>query len=354
MRNRRIYEFSKNGAFIDKNIFAATARPNVCSFFLTNRCNAHCKYCNIPNRNKDEIDTSRALSIIDELAALGTVRVGLYGGEALLRKDLSLIIERAKSYGMIVHVYSNGFLVPKYIDLLSRTDGVFLSLDGPQEIHDEFRGVGSYEKVIKAIDVLEGKVPIYINAVITKKNVNQIKFLSRFAEEKKCLLNMQIVSQISELSSDVSDWKLNDSELKEVARQIRDEKKKNRYIAMSNTFLNRIVHRKEENYHKKGYQMGIVRCWNGRASCQIDANGNLHSCLHILDKEKALNLRSTSVKEAFHFLQACQCKTCDVACSVEYNLWLSLNFEAIFNVVKMYLGSKKIQKTSYSSSVREE
>jgi MoaA/NifB/PqqE/SkfB family radical SAM enzyme len=306
---------------------------------LTNRCNSNCSYCNIPNRKHDELDLKQVISIIDGLVEEGTFRIGFYGGEALIRPDIDKIVGYAKQSGLVTHIYTNGKLVKEKLDILKQVDGVFISLDGPKTVHDKLRGSGSYDHVIEAMHAMkESGIPFYLMTVVTNSNASYLHYVSNLAKEFDCPLNFQIVTQISELSADVSEHALGREKLHTVLDEILALKKENKKIVNSNTYLKRLKKR-EHNYHRTGYQQGIVKCWNGRASCQIDADGSLHSCLGLLGKEGSLNLKEHSVKEAFHFLEDCKCEECEHACSVEYNLWLSLNPESVFNVLCYYVTS---------------
>ena len=87
--------------------------PLSVSWTLTNRCNKKCFYCNLPNITSKELTTKQTFSIIDELASLGTQRIGFTGGEPLLRKDIGEIINYSHSKGIFTGMVSNGSLVEK-------------------------------------------------------------------------------------------------------------------------------------------------------------------------------------------------------------------------------------------------
>ncbi|MBU0666079.1 MAG: radical SAM protein [Nanoarchaeota archaeon] len=332
--------FQKKAKFIMQNlkslfrIYIFRQRvPLFVIWYLTNKCNTRCKYCNIPFREKKELSTKRALEVIDEMAKLGTLRVGLVGGEPLLRTDIDSIVSHAKSKGLMVHLYSNGFLVKQNLQTIKKLDGIFLSLDGPEEAHDKFRGKGSYKKVIKAIRVCKPHTPVFVTTVLTKQNKQYIKYVSDLSKKMGFLVNFQPVLQIPSLATNISDYKLTNQELKDCMTEILKLKRTNPNIALSKTFLKKIINRNPKK-QKKGYQLGIIKCWNGRAACHIDSNGKLYSCIHLNNKEDALSLDNTSFKDAFEHINSCTCETCNVTCSVEYNFWLSLKIEPIINILK--------------------
>ncbi len=313
--------------------------PLFALWLLTNRCNIRCVYCNIPYRDYKEIGTERALELLDEMAEAGTIRVGFYGGEPLVRKDIYQLIKRAKDNGMMTHLYTNGALVKKNLDAIKLCDGVFVSVDGPEAIHDELRGEGTYKQAIEGLEISSRHVPVFIMTVLTNRNKEYIEFISDLSDNYGALVNYQPVLQIPSLSTDISSYELSSEELQDCIHRILELKKHNPRIALSKTYLKRLLNR-DPSVHKIGHQLGIVKCWNGTASCQIDADGSLHSCLHINDSEKALNLQDHSFQKAWDFLGHCSCTSCTVTCSVEYNFWLSFNPESIINLVRIMAHSK--------------
>src|SRR3989344_4493838 len=147
---------------------------------LTNRCNLKCSYCYAmyPDREDKDLSSEEILKLIDEMAAAGTRRVNLVGGEPLLRKDIGEIIRRVKSHGMQCAMTTNGYLVPRKIDEIAEIDLVCLSLDGDREATDANRAEGCYDKVMEAKTALRAKgITFQISAVLTKNSIPSFKFL---------------------------------------------------------------------------------------------------------------------------------------------------------------------------------
>ena len=82
--------------------------PLVVSIVVTNRCNYSCAYCDRWDGRGERLDRVQMLGMLDDMAAMGTKRVILTGGEPLIRKDIFDIIRRAKTHKMKVGVNSNG------------------------------------------------------------------------------------------------------------------------------------------------------------------------------------------------------------------------------------------------------
>ena len=81
-------------------------RPFSATFAVTNRCNLRCEYCNCPFIDPSHLTLEQIDVLFDRLQKMGVRRLGLAGGEPLLRRDLGEIIARAKRRGFFVSVNS--------------------------------------------------------------------------------------------------------------------------------------------------------------------------------------------------------------------------------------------------------
>lgn len=125
---------------------------------VTNRCPSSCGYCKIPSREQKELTTEQIFSLIDQICEMGCQRLGLWGGEPLLRDDIGLLIDYAKRKGLFITLDSNGYLLPQKMKAINNLDHLILALDGPEEIHDLNRETGSFRKVMDAIKISSAKL----------------------------------------------------------------------------------------------------------------------------------------------------------------------------------------------------
>ena len=66
---------------------------------LTYKCPLQCPYCSNPldiSRYRDELSTEEWIRVFHEARAMGAVQLGFSGGEALVRKDLEILIGRSQ------------------------------------------------------------------------------------------------------------------------------------------------------------------------------------------------------------------------------------------------------------------
>jgi len=112
---------------IAKRFFARATRervPLAGGIELTHRCNLACVHCyvNLPaadgEARRREMSADEIARVVDELAALGTMKLTLTGGEPLLRPDFADIYRHAHGKGILLVVYTNATLIsPRVIDL---------------------------------------------------------------------------------------------------------------------------------------------------------------------------------------------------------------------------------------------
>ena len=90
---------------------------------LTHVCNLNCVMCyNVPQA-EPELTTAECLDVLEQLAAAGTLRLTLSGGEILTRRDFFTIAERARALGFALDLKTNGtLLTPESADRLAALD----------------------------------------------------------------------------------------------------------------------------------------------------------------------------------------------------------------------------------------
>lgn len=322
--------------------------PLFVQIMLTNACTSLCSYCEIPLRKYEDMSTERILRLLDELSEAGTIRVGFYGGEPLLRDDIHVLVSHAKKLGLMVQLYTNGLLVKKHVETIKLTDGVFISVDGSKDLHDEFRGQGTFQKVVEAINICKQFVPVYLMTVITKANKDQLQHVSDLAKSVGAIVNYQGVFEAPGTSAKVGHLKLASAEVKQTFSDIRKIKYAEGTVALSDISLEKIINY-DPSIQRVGYQLGSIKCWNGKASCVIDANGDTYSCYQFIGQEKVLNLKNVGFGEAFSYLKPVSCIGCDITCGIEYNLILSLHPKAILNLFGLLtrVDNKKLRNITH-------
>ncbi len=296
---------------------------------VTNRCVGHCAYCRIPERRGGELTLDQIRGLIDEISALGCQRLGLWGGEPLLREDIGEIIRYAKKRGLFVTLDSNGFLLPGRQELLKDLDHLILALDGEEAAHDANRGAGSFRKTMAAIEAARSKVPTWTITVITKNNLHSLDFILETAKKNGMLATFQVLHHNDVLAGSSEALRPSDAACREFIGLVIDRKKKGAPVASTYRYLDHVLRWPDFRVPSSRAPLRGARCWAGRLYCNVDADGGLYPCSLMIGKRKAMNFLERGFREAFGGLDTDGCRSCSASCFTEYNYMFSLDPKTI-------------------------
>lgn len=163
-----------------------SAPLSVC-FQVTRKCNLHCKYCLSSSGINEEygLSTDEVKKMISELGKMGVSRLDFTGGEPLLRRDLGELITCAKKHHINTIVTTNTLLLnEENIKVLKKADLVQISVDGPEDVHNEQRQGNVWQKTIDNIKLLQkNKVKIRLNSFIYNSNKEYVDYLMDLSQE---------------------------------------------------------------------------------------------------------------------------------------------------------------------------
>ncbi len=153
--------------------------PHVVVWESTKACDFACRHCRadaIPHRLPGELSTEEAMGLIDQLAENDVKLFVISGGDALKRNDIFKLIEYSASR-LRTALSPSGSRIDRAVAESIRSAGasaVSISVDGPQHVHDEFRGVdGAFSIASAAVYALhEAGVPVQINSTLSSYNIN--------------------------------------------------------------------------------------------------------------------------------------------------------------------------------------
>jgi radical SAM protein with 4Fe4S-binding SPASM domain len=158
--------------------------------YVTNRCNLRCKHCYMSSGEAlagGEIGTEDRLNAIELFAELcpGS-KITFTGGEALLSKDIFVLLKRARAAGLRTELYSNGLTIKDHRiaeRVANAVDEVQISIDGATEhVNDLIRGKGTFQGIVRGIRLLdEAQTRVGVNfrfrlaVTLTSTNVDDIR-----------------------------------------------------------------------------------------------------------------------------------------------------------------------------------
>lgn len=283
-------------------------RPIVISFEVTDSCTAYCRHCDHggPRDNSGNMKPADYRRYMEELRPC-VVQVS--GGEPLMREDIVDVVRAIKGGNSIPYIIfvSNWseMTEEKYLALREAgADQFSVSLDFPDERHDQFRGLpGLYQHLSEIVPKLakHGYDDIVLNCCIHSENLPEINRLADKAKEWGVNVCYSAYSArrtgCKELSPQAEQLAVLASELEKV-NQRRDE---TNWIVSAPTTL-----KATRKFFEDGKMPG---CKAGHRFFVIRANGLLQPCSMVF-QNWTLEERENMAKE---FPPSNTCDECYVA-----------------------------------------
>ena len=150
---------------------------------ITGECNFRCAHCfmSAPSGKHGSPSLAQLVRVADMLAECGVFRVGLTGGEPLIRADFLQLLDALREREIAVtNLFTNGWLVNEgLLDELEKRDmhpQFRLSLDGVGW-HDFLRGVpGAEEQTLAALRLLRGRgFQTAVSVCLHRKNAHTLR-----------------------------------------------------------------------------------------------------------------------------------------------------------------------------------
>lgn len=275
-------------------------RPFIFHFLTTLKCNANCETCLWKdNKISNELTFDEIKRIYKEAEEEGFKITLLWGGEPLVRKDITDIIKFARYeanfpfFGMV----TNGWFLPKRIhEFGEELDLILMSLDSPKkEEHDKIRGVkGLYDRIMKSVEIIKEQYPIIslqFSFSISKFNYHRIDEMIELADKLDIPVAFNAINTLRHYSTGIVDEKgelsVTDEEISDAFSRILKAKQDGSNILNSEMYLKHFIG------GKKTYRCHARKCF-----MYVDSLGNIEDCLQ-LDKPIA-NLREMSLKDAMN------------------------------------------------------
>jgi MoaA/NifB/PqqE/SkfB family radical SAM enzyme len=314
------------GTMIAAARLQAKARPFFVQYSLLNGCNAHCAYCNCPNREDPQLSTEQHRRVLAEFARLGTVRVKFLGGEPLLRDDIDALIVETRRLGMRAAMVTNGFLVPQKFDSIRKLDELVISIDGSEATHDRQRGRGTWKQVMAAIELCaREKVDFFLSAVVTRDSAGDIDWLIALARRLGVMVNFQIPQSNEEMyGKGARKWMAGPEETRAVLARITAAKEAGAPVLFSSRSYRHTLDWPDYALERVERPGEVSPCTAGKYFLQVEPNGDLYPCVLHVGRFVAKNVVRDGVEEAWQHAQQHSCFNC-------YNTWLNEN-RAIFDL----------------------
>ncbi len=253
-------------------------RPVNVMVSITDRCCSRCNYCQIPEQGRPDLSTEQWKGLFEQMAAAGTRRLGIWGGEPLMRKDIVELCDFARSLGIYVSLDSNGYLIPSKPEVLNVIDHLVLAYDGPKEAHDRNREEGSHEKVMRALETASGRTRLWTITVLTRNNIDHLDSIMDTALEYGFQTTFQSLHHNEKLGGDTSGMMPNAEEYSEAFSRLLELKRNGAPIANSARYLKSLAKWPDYSVTRMEMPFHGVSCRAGSMYCNVDADGGVYPC----------------------------------------------------------------------------
>ena len=145
------------------------------------QCNCRCVMCDIWRRKDGkELDLMDFARHRESILQLGVQQVVLTGGEPLLHGNFEAICHFLKECGVHITLLTTGLLLSKRAAAVAEgVDEIIVSIDGPEEVHDQVRRVrGAYRLIGDGVESVRHKkasMPVHGRSTVQKANHNLLR-----------------------------------------------------------------------------------------------------------------------------------------------------------------------------------
>ncbi len=267
---------------------------------VSSACNLACVHCfagELPRRKRrlslDELDR-----LFVEMASLGSFRLGLTGGEPLLRRDIFDIIDLAIGHGLAPCVTTNGLLITEQIAReFGRRELVWLnvSLEGASaQTNDRIRGEGTFARVLDRLAVLRRYARFTLAFTVMRSNMDEIEACAHLAHEVgadtavfRPLYPVGMARQHLDLMTSFAEYNAALSTLAQLGDDAPEPWGADPFGPYSRAGTQSAIH---QNYG----------CGAGNLVCSISTSGDVNPCSFLGPEFVAANVRNNSLADIWH------------------------------------------------------
>lgn len=190
MKIRRLIKFGLK--FKNRIVTKHKNYPILC--LLTRRCNLHCRYCNVINKNnKKELSVKEWKQIINNFLINGYIDFVFGGGEPLLYTGLGELIDYTSKRGMVSVVTNGTLLDEESIKQFRNLDHLVISCDSiSNKISEKIILKRRKINMIKNFSKKFG-FDVMVQAVITSKNIEEIPRLIKIFSNQGFCFSIQLI-----------------------------------------------------------------------------------------------------------------------------------------------------------------
>jgi len=352
---------SRGYNFIHNKLFPNKKRLSSLMLYATDVCDSACKHCLIwAKRPATYLPFEKIVEIMKSDCVTSTTQVGLEGGEFLLHPDALKIMEWFTKNHPRFDLFSNCLKPDSLIEAVNKfpPHRLYISLDGDATTYQYMRGKDGYASVIKVIEALKDKVPVFVMFTLSPYNdFKDFEHVAEICEKNKVHLRVGIYNNIPFFdtvdrasTSFFGEHKNEEALTFSKAKQLKEQAVKEIAIEPSLVTVRPsyqhqipdIIKRFNENYDYvslyENWVTGNVRlkCRSILDSAVVLPDGDVPICQNL--STRLGNVFRQSLDEVFNGDSSCKvqqhhsnnCNQCWVSYHRKYDIILYRNFEKYF------------------------
>ncbi len=297
-------------------------RPLCVSFEITHACNADCDHCHRGGPVEEDLASAEDFARIYRELTPPVIQVS--GGEPMLRKDVLDIIrgvQQPDDTPYIILVTNGSLLTPEAISqtIEAGVDAYSISLDYPDERHDEFRmipGLFQHLKDLIASVTPDQRKRITLNAVVQSDNFRELLPLAKLATEWGVCLNYSPYTWLRTGDRNYVVPKDQLPELRQIFNDILEYQETHDVVKSNATFLNNIVAFFDDK--------GIPGCRAGERFLVVNPDGSLSPC----------GLITTDYPNRVKLIEGFSKGNTCTACNTSIRSWTERPFSMFFSSIR--------------------
>lgn len=157
--------------------------------YLTDYCPLKCKHCFLTqnnNLNQNMLDYFALQKVLDDLKKNGVCMIAYTGGDPMLHPDIFKILNYTSKLDMLPLLGISGIgITNEKAEMIynSGTKCVQIGLNGSSKcLNDEYRGVGTFDKVKKSISILQkNKLNVNLSYCLNRNNYKDLNNMLCFS-----------------------------------------------------------------------------------------------------------------------------------------------------------------------------
>jgi len=261
--------------------------PRLIFWETTAGCNLRCIHCRrvtvADQLLPQDLSTTEAFQMIDQIAKAGRPVFVLSGGEPLFRPDIFEIARYATDAGLPVALATNGTLIDDAVAERIRESGVqraSISFDGADAAtHDAFRGLkGSFDAAIRGFQALRKVgIPVQINTTVANHNKEQLDRMVTMAHSLDAVgLHLFLLVPVGCGVEIAEEQMINAQEYEKVLNWLYDMEKAEPYLQLKATCAPhyfRIMHSRRAEERRNGEKPAMPASYDR----QVHGHSQMHA-----------------------------------------------------------------------------